>query len=200
MVQAVARREVRLRGDLCITVPWTYQLAIITAEDAIAHQRAQFLWDRPAIFDGEIRDAASRVETIRADDGLGRTDFDAGIAFSALVFGQWCRVGQQAQIGVDFAEEEPRAGIAIEQQGVFADPAQMCIACQRFFQGGRAVGENAIAVGADGFLDAPGQLLQARAHQLVIIAPQCIAGNVGQFAIMQHLLGALGVGTIVESS
>src|SRR3989338_5604412 len=60
-------------------------LADITAEDVIAHQRAQMPWNGPFELDREIRDAAARVEYIRTDKGSRRTCLQAEIALAAPV-------------------------------------------------------------------------------------------------------------------
>jgi len=76
---------------------------------------------------------------------------------------------------------------------MFADPAQAGIARQRAFQHRGGVDEGAVAERADGGLDAAGQLLQAVAHQLVIVATQRVAGDVGTFAVGD---GVPGVGIV----
>jgi hypothetical protein len=70
--------------------------------------------------------------------------------------------------------------VAIEQVGVFADPAEARVAGQCLFQYRRAVGERAIAVGADGLREPVGQLCQAMAYEPVIVAPECISRDVGE--------------------
>ena len=54
----------------------------------------------------------------------------------------------QRQVGEHLADEEPRAGIARDQIGVLADPAEPGIARQRLLQHRRAVDEHPIAVRA----------------------------------------------------
>jgi len=68
-------------------------------------------------------------------------------------------VERQRQIRVDFAEEEPRARIAREQQRVLADPAEAGVARQRFFEHRRRIGEHAMAERPGDFADAVGELL-----------------------------------------
>jgi hypothetical protein len=76
--------------------------------------------------------------------------------------------------------------VAVDQAGVLADPAQSGIARQCPFQHGGRVDEGAVAERADLGLHALGQLLQAVAHQLVVVAAERVAGHVGAFAIGQR--------------
>src|SRR6185295_16215271 len=99
VVEPVPDREVRLGARLRELVPRADELAVVAAVDPVPHQRAQVLRDRALVLDGEVRDAASRVELIGTDDGAGRADvhaFRARAAVLALSF-----VDRQRQVGVD---------------------------------------------------------------------------------------------------
>ena len=99
----------------------------------------------------------------------------------ALQLPQWAVAAASAgsvEVQIDLAEEEIRAGVAVDQIGVLADPAQAGIARQRLFENRGAVGECAMAEGADGRGDPVAELLQARAQDLVVVAAERIAGNV----------------------
>jgi hypothetical protein len=50
---------------------------------------------------------------------------------------------------VNLAQEKIRPGVAVDQIGVLADPAQAGIARQSLFQNRRAVGEHPVAEGSD---------------------------------------------------
>ncbi len=95
----------------------------------------------------------------------------------------------QRQVGVELAEKKPGAGAAMDQVGVFADPAQACIACQRFLEYWRAVDEGPITEVADARLDPLGQLLQPATQHLVIIAAEGIARDKAEFGILDHRPG-----------
>lgn len=82
--------------------------------------------------------------------------------------------------------------MAVDQHRVLADPAKPGVARQGLFHDWRGIHVGAITEVADGGVNALGQLLQAAAHQLVIIAPQCVAGNVAGLAIVQHIPGVGG--------
>ena len=70
MIQSVAHGEVALSSGACEFVPGASQLAVIAAVDAIADGTAKLERDRSGEFDGEIGNAASGVEPVRA--GMGR--------------------------------------------------------------------------------------------------------------------------------
>ncbi|MNN16508.1 hypothetical protein D3C81_1296490 [compost metagenome] len=88
-------------------------------------------------------------------------------------------IDRQRQVGEQFAEEEVAAGLAVQHQGVLADPAEPGLFGDGLFQHRRAVDEGAVAERADGRLHALGQLLQALADQLVVVAAQRVARDVG---------------------
>src|SRR5262245_17310959 len=76
-VERVSRHEVHFAGETCELVPGTHQLAVVTTVNAIAHGLAELFGNRAAQFDGEIGNAASRVQLERSDDGLRRAHVDA---------------------------------------------------------------------------------------------------------------------------
>lgn len=69
----------------------------------------------------------------------------------------------QGQVGEDLAEQEPRAGLPIEQIRVLADPAQPRISRKRLLEHRGAVDEYAITHRACAFLDPSGEPLQTAA-------------------------------------
>ena len=70
-------------------------------------------------------------------------------------------VDRQRQVGVDLAEEEIRAGFAVEQQRVLAAPAEAAALRQLDLHHRRAVGEDAVAEFPDRRRDAVGEPLHA---------------------------------------
>src|SRR5690606_35543398 len=80
-VQAVARQEVRLRGRPGETVPGTCQLAVVAAEHPVADQRAQLRRNRALELDGQVGNAAARIQLARADDGPGGADVQTGASW-----------------------------------------------------------------------------------------------------------------------
>jgi hypothetical protein len=137
------------------------------------------------VLDGEIGDAAPGVETVGRDDGGSGADVDAGLAGAAVV-GFRC-VDRQGQVGIDFAEEKPRAMVAAQQQGVFAAPAEPALAGEFDFHNRRTVGEYPVMMFSGRGADALGQLLQTRPHDFVVIAPEGIARDIGAAGFVQYL-------------
>src|SRR5712691_6618899 len=91
-------------------VPWTDREAIVAAIDAIADQRTQFAWDLPFVLDGEVGDAAPRIETIRRGKRCRRADIQASATLAAVIaFGL---VRRQFKRGEDCAEKQPGAELA----------------------------------------------------------------------------------------
>ncbi|MNY20131.1 hypothetical protein D3C86_1535980 [compost metagenome] len=109
------------------------------------------------------------------------------------------RIDRQRQVDEQLAKEEVAAGATVEHQGVLADPAEAGLFGDGFFQYRRAVDEGAVAERAGLLLDALGQLLQALADQLVVVAAQGVARYIG-FLRFAQALGHLGVtGQVVHA-
>jgi hypothetical protein len=89
-------------------------------------------------------------------------------------------VHRQRQVDIEFAEKEPGARLAVDQVGVFADPAQAGLLRQGFLHHRGRVDEDAVAIGTDQRPDALASALQALAQQLVIIPAEGIAGDEGR--------------------
>ncbi len=139
----MAGRKVGLPRHAGKLVPRAHQLAIVTAVNAVAHGRAEFLRDGALQLDREVRDAAARIQLVGRHDRSRGAHVDTGAAASAVVGGRL--VDGQGQICVQLAEEEPGAGALVQQVGVLADPAQARIARQRLLQNRRAVDEDPVA-------------------------------------------------------
>src|SRR4029079_2846732 len=84
-------------------VPRTDRQAIIAAVDAVADGRAQVARDGPLVLDGEIRDAAARIEPVRRGERRRGADVDAGTATAAVIDLRCVR--RQVKRGEDRAEE-----------------------------------------------------------------------------------------------
>ena len=126
--QALAFVKIRQGTTLGVAVPGAHQLAIVAAVDAIAHQRAQVQRDGARVLYGQVRDAAPGVKPVRRHDGLSRANVDAGAATAAM--GRHGLAGRQCQVHINLAQEKHGAGLAVEQQGVFAAPALAAARCQ----------------------------------------------------------------------
>ena len=149
-------------------VPRADQLAVVAAVDAVADQRPQLERNRPGMLDGEVGDAATRIQPVRRDDGPRRADVDAGGATAAMRRDRLARL--QGQVDINFAEKEHRPGFAVKQQCVLAAPALPASSGQFCLQHWSRVGEHAMTER----FHLPGnfftQRLQARPQDLVIVA------------------------------
>ncbi len=78
-------------------------LAVVAAVHAVADQRPQLDRDAALQFDGQVGNAAPRIEPVRPEDRLRRAGVDAGAAAAAMVAAG--RVDRQRQIGVESRRE-----------------------------------------------------------------------------------------------
>ena len=99
--------------------------------------------DRALQLDGEIGNAAPRVEHEGRHERSGGADLEAGGAAAAVHAGE-PGVHRQRDVGEDLAEEEPRARVRIDQHGVLADPAEAGLLRHAALQHRRAVDEHAL--------------------------------------------------------
>src|SRR5271155_809078 len=70
-----------------LAVPGTHILADVAADDSIAHGGAKLVGNRSAEFDGEIGDAAARVEHIRRGERLRGAGIETARASTAEIGG-----------------------------------------------------------------------------------------------------------------
>src|ERR1700744_4141823 len=97
---------------------------------------------------------AGRMEPVRCNDRLRRADVDTPPATAAMRAGRL--IDRQGQVGIELAEKEVRAGAAIDQYRVLADPAEAGIACQCFFQHWCGIHISAVTEIADFSMDTLG--------------------------------------------
>ena len=116
-----ARREFDLARGSGEFVPGADGEAVVAAIDAIADRGAKLFRDVALVLDGEIGDAAPRVERRRAREGVGRADVEAGAAGAAMIF--FRLAARQRQRRENRAQEQPGAEIARDEVGVLALPA-----------------------------------------------------------------------------
>src|SRR5262249_60426701 len=118
----VARGELRLAANLRVFVPGAHREAVVAAVDAVTHEGTQLAWDRALVLDGEVGDAAPRIEAVGRGECRGRAHVEAGAAASAVV--GLARIRRQLERGEDRTEEQPGAELARHQIGVLALPAK----------------------------------------------------------------------------
>ena len=94
--QRVARGKLRLVPGLRELVPRADRQAIVAAIDAVADQRPQRARDRALVLDGEVGDAAPRIELVGRGKGRGRADVEAGLAACRNGRSRACRAADRA--------------------------------------------------------------------------------------------------------
>ena len=83
--QVLARLQLHLVGGLRVLVPRADGEAVVAAVDPVAHQRPQLARDRALVLDGQVADAAPRIEPVGRREGVGRADVEAAAAAAAMV-------------------------------------------------------------------------------------------------------------------
>src|SRR5207302_3411109 len=143
-------------------------LANVTAKNVIAHGAAQLFGDGAALFDSEIRDAASGVELAGIEDGSGGTGVNAAGAGAATIGSgeiwlQFCRTENHA-------EKKPRAKLLIDDASVFPDPADAGVFGVHALDVRAGINVTAAdQVSGCGSVQFSFHLMQLAPHQLVII-------------------------------
>jgi hypothetical protein len=126
------------------------------------------------MLDGEIGDAASRVEHVGCHEGLGGAGVETGATAAAPV-GEGL-VDLERGRGQERADEEPGAELGVEQHGVLADPAQAG-------PGGKVSLEHrsgvhvSLARRAARFGQVSGELGEARSDDRVVVTSPRVAGH-----------------------
>ena len=168
-----ARLELQFPRGSGEFVPRADREAIVAAIDAIADGRAEFFRDMALVLDGEVGDAAPRVEHVGLRERLCRADVEAGPAGAAMI--ALGRVARQRQRGEDRAKKQPGAEVARDEIGVLALPAKARRLRQRLLHDRRGIDEHldlgrVEALIAGGGRELSRELLQAAFDDLVIIA------------------------------
>ena len=165
----MARGKVGQGAALGKFVPGAGELAVVAAIDAVANQGAQFGRYAACVLDGEVGDAAPRIKPPRGNDGARGAGADAGLAVAAM--GAGGRRSGQSHVDIDFAQKEGAACLFIDEQSVLAAPAQATAAGKLYFKHGSRVGKHTVPERANVGGNGLGELLQALAHDLVVVAP-----------------------------
>ncbi len=103
-------------------VPGADLQTIVAAENAVADRRSQLRGNAASQLDGQIGNAATRIELERGGDRRGRAGRDTARAGAAVVGLR--RIGFEFKGGDDLGQEEPVAESAADQVGVLADESQ----------------------------------------------------------------------------
>ena len=149
----------------------------VTSENPILHKRAQFFGNVVFEFDGEVGDAAARVEGAIGEDALRGAGFEAACAGAAVV-GDEAVIGFEFDAEQDFSKKKCGAHLWVDEHGVFADPAEACALGKFAFENGTCIGVITIGDGmTDLLFNEFHDLLQARRNDVVIIVAESVRRN-----------------------
>ena len=121
-----------------------------------------------------------RVHLVRGGEGVGGAGVDAARAGAATVGGGECElVWLECEGRDDDGEEEPRAELLVEDAGVFADPADACIAGVDALDDGAGIDEAAGLEGAEFGEELVAEFFQAAEQDFVVIRGAFAVGGPG---------------------
>ena len=83
--QTMTLVKIRQCTALCKFVPWTHELAVVTAVNTVAYQRPELRRNRPLVLDGQVGNAPACIQLVRRHDSLCGASADAGAATAAMV-------------------------------------------------------------------------------------------------------------------
>jgi hypothetical protein len=176
-------------------VPRTDRETIVATIDAIAHGGAKFARDVALVLDGEIGNAAPRIEHIRRGERARGTDIHAAPAGAAMIGRR--RVRRQRKRREQRAQKEPGTEVARDEIGVLALPAETCGFGQRLFHDGCGVDED---------LDLTSRLahepacerLELLFHHLVIVAAAGVDRDDAQLPLVEQSHGIV-IGSVIDA-
>ena len=172
----VARRKARVAGGRGAPIPRAHVLANVTAKNMRTQVGLEMRVDRPTQFDGQVGDAAARIQHSGPDESARGTGIQAARATAAAVRRRGA--GFDGERNQEFAQKEPRAPGLVNQTGVLADPPEPRARGQRPFEHGSRVHADLIVEGrACGYAQLFGKLRQSAAHELVIILAPGVPGD-----------------------
>ena len=158
------------------TIPRADGQTIVAPENPVAYSRAQFHRDGPFQLDGQIRNAAARVQLEGRDDGGCGAGVQAAPASSAMI--PLRRVRRQFERGNDLRQKKPVAQLPADEVRMFADETQSSPLRQiPLQQRPRVHVPQRARPAAAQFGDMRRQNLEPRANHLVIIGKARVTGD-----------------------
>jgi len=129
-------------------IPGTDILANVAAKNPIAHSLPQRFGNGLAEFNGEVADAATAVQYIRCNERIGRAGVETCRTRTTVV-GLLGWIVVEFHIGEQGGQKKPTAGLSIEEQTVFTNPAQAGPLGKLAFQQGRRIDHSPYACGGN---------------------------------------------------
>jgi hypothetical protein len=118
-------------------------LADVAADEiaGLAHRLVEVFVNGRAVFEGEVADAFGGIEAV-GGKGLGGAGVEAAAAGATVIGDRG--IGFEIKGEDEFTDQKPRAVTGVDEEGVFADPAEAGGGGEVTFEDGAGV-----AVGAD---------------------------------------------------
>lgn len=169
-------------------------LAHVAAEQPRTDPAAQLVRDHARVLDREVGDAATRIQHVGRGEGLRGTGLEAAHARAAVAFAVGGRGRGELDVHEHLAQEPPRAAARQDETRVLADEAETGA------RGHGALEQRRVVAGAAGLAAAerdshvPGQGLQARSDECVVVAPPGVARNASVASLVLERARVLGIG------
>ena len=158
--------ESRLARSLRELVPGASGETVVAAENAIAHGLAELRRDVTLMLDGEVGDAAARIDLIGRRERARRADVETPSAAAAMILFRLVRRNHGRR--EDRADEEPGAEFARDKVRVLSLPAETCRGGKRLLHDGGGVDEHLHLSFRQG-LDGAGKRFELRLEHAVIV-------------------------------
>src|SRR6266566_3521206 len=157
-------------------VPGTDILTDVATEQPIADLGSLRVGELAAMLDRQIRNARSRVEIARSDEGIGRTGIEAAAACPAAVRFEG-EIRFQRCIGQDDADERERPELWMDQHHVLPNPSEARELCELAL--GNWTGIDVATRGRPGhdFTNCRGELLETVAEDVVVVSGPRVLGD-----------------------
>jgi len=167
--------ELRVRSLLCMAIPGADCLAIIASEDPAMERIPDVRGKLSPVFDGPVADTAVTVEDSGSREGLSGAGFEATGTLATVI--RMRGISRGLQRGQDDAQKGPGTEVFIDEKGIFPGPAQTCLLRPITFQNRSGVHLIPVLCSRESFLDPTGGTLKCLSHDLVIISPPRITGD-----------------------
>ena len=168
------RPKLFMRGGTGKLVPRADREAVVATVNPVSDGFPKFAGNVSLVLDGQIGNAAPRIEPVGLGKGGRRANIQAVSASAAMVGLTW--IGWNFQCRKHLTEKQPRAELPRHQICMLALPAKTGALGHRFFHHRRSVDEQ-FDVAIPIFGDPASKLTQALFHHVVVVAPTGIGGH-----------------------
>lgn len=154
-------------------------MADVAAEEPVADARPEWFGDGALEFNCQVGDALGGIEDAGLREGVGRAGVEAAGA-GAAVGGFVDGVVVEDDIGEESREEEEAAGAFVDEEGVFAEPAETGEAGEVALEEWSGVDNASCATAGDSVVKEGGELFESLADEVVVVDGALgVGGNAG---------------------